>query len=260
MNTKTTLKSIFAKSKNDLSDSLKGLSLPKDAQQIQQIVTHHLNNLFENENDYRQSLTESEDYILQSVLRLLNAQQNIAKEITKSTANVAEDRKSAEYSNETSPNPYLTMAGAGVGAVAGGLLSSWGAVAGAIAGTALVIYLSAKSSNKLNNKTSVETVEVIPVVNTGIFVSIVENICESIDGVIETFRVQIKRIENTYELREKPSLTKDYAIILEQIANVYNVCSALDNVPTKLKQTIDFMVESLENYDIEIINGKIVNK
>ena len=47
MDTCITLKSIFASSKEDLSQKLSGLSLPKDAQKIQETVADFLEKLFE---------------------------------------------------------------------------------------------------------------------------------------------------------------------------------------------------------------------
>jgi len=76
-----TLKSVFTASKQELLDNLKGLSLPKDSSKIEKIVTDYLSGLFENEGGFRQTLTEAEDFVLQSVLRLLQSQQDIAKEL-----------------------------------------------------------------------------------------------------------------------------------------------------------------------------------
>jgi len=77
------LKSIFAIRKDDLSQKLNGLTLPKDAQRVEMVVTDFLNNLFETEGDYRQHLTQSEDYVLQAAISILSAQQTIISELTK---------------------------------------------------------------------------------------------------------------------------------------------------------------------------------
>lgn len=87
MNTNVTLKTIFASSKDKMSAKLSGLSLPKDSQQVQEIVTDFLNDMFENEGQFRQNLTESEDYLLQASLRLLQTHQNIALEFAKASKN-----------------------------------------------------------------------------------------------------------------------------------------------------------------------------
>lgn len=260
MSEKMTLKSIFAESKLDLANKLNGLCLPKDAVRVQNIVAEHLSNLLENENGYRQSLTESEDFVLLSVLRLLQSQQNIAKEIAHAAKNVNNQKtEKISDSNKSSTNSYWTVAGAGTGAIVGGLLNTWGAVAGAIAGTALIVYLATKQTAKLNSCVSANKNISVTSVNSNIFITIVENICDNIDDVIETYRVQIKRIEKMYEQREEPHLATMYSTLLDQVVNVYNACSSSKDVPIQLKQAIDLMVESLENYDLKIVDGKIIN-
>lgn len=146
------------------------------------------------------------------------------------------------------------------GALSGGLVSTWFAFAGAIAVSALVIYLSYHKENNetktLKTKGYVEEL----LLDTEVFCSIVERICESIDNVIETYRVQVKRIINAYEQSEKPTLLNTYSLLTEQIANVINTsrnCS--EEIPERLKKAILIMEESLENYDLEFENGKIKN-
>lgn len=258
-----TLKSMFTTSKQELLDNLKGLSLPKDSSKVEKIVTDYLRSLFENEGVFRQSLTETEDYVLQSVLRLLQSQQDIAKEIAKSIkekeSNRQEFKTAGVKEDPNSLKPYAAVAGAGVGAVAGGLISTWAAVAGAVAGTAIVVYIASRSSsNKMLNK-NVPSQIASTTFDANVFLSIVEKICDNIDNVIETYRVQIKRVENIYEQRQAPTLTNNYAVLLEQIENVYKY-SSIEGVPAKLKNAIDMLVESLENYNLKFENGKIINE
>lgn len=258
MATTVTLKAIFASNKAKLSESLKGLTLPKDAQQIQKIVTDFLSDMFENNGEYRQSLTESEDYILQAALRLLQAQQSITNEIVKSS--ISNDDHNVARGNRNAVNPYYALVGTGVGALAGGLAGTWGAVAGAIAGTAIVIYCSAKKQAKTSiPNLSAPSTE--PHVNGTVFTDIVENICQSIDSVIETYRVQVKRIKDVYENREKPTLQTDYSELLDQVVNVYNVLNtSSEAVSPKISNAVNSLVECLENYGLKIENGKVVNE
>lgn len=263
MDSNITLKSIFASSKEDLSSKLSGLSLPKDSQQVQKFVSDFLNNMFENDGCFRQNLTESEDFLLQASLRLLQAQQNIAIEFAKASkiSEVSSNSlQNTQGGNKTKASTaYISVAGAGVGAFAGSFIGTWAAVAGAIAGTALVIYCSTRVSSKPNEKT-VEKPIASPQIDPSAFCSIVEKICESIDGVIDTYRVQIKRIANTYEQREQPSILNTYSTLAEQIANVIQISkNCADEVPSKLKNAISIMEETLENYDLKFYNGKIVN-
>ena len=74
-----TLSSMFESQKQTLETQLQGLALPRDAEKIQSVVTNYLNGIFDDQGEFRQNLTQSEDYILQAALSLLNAQQEISK-------------------------------------------------------------------------------------------------------------------------------------------------------------------------------------
>lgn len=263
MNSNVTLKSIFVSNKEELSAKLDGLCLPKDSQQVQKVVTDYLDNMFENDGQFRQTLTESEDFLLQASLRLLQAQQNIALEFAKASKDGIRQhgtcRNIAQSQKSKTSSMYISAAGAGVGAFAGGFFGTWAAVGGAIAGTALVIYCSTRPSN---NKSSVANDDAIPsssAINVSSFCSIIENICESIDGVIDTYRVQVKRITNSYEQREAPSLLNTYSMLIEQIANVIKFSKDSNiEISSNLKSAICILEETLENYDLKYDNGKIV--
>lgn len=82
MKTKPTLTSMFESNKEVLVEKLSGLSLPKDAEEIQEVVSNCLNVMFDNNGEYRQNLTQAEDYILQAALSLLNAQQDMSRKLS----------------------------------------------------------------------------------------------------------------------------------------------------------------------------------
>lgn len=257
-----TLKSIFESNKEELSSKLEKLSLPKDSELVQKTVADFLGHLFENEGLYRQNLTESEDYLLQSILRLLQAQQEIATSFAKSTKKENSQATNSPQKQEGEPlNPYVAVAGAGVGALAGGLIGTWWAVAGGIAGTALVVYYaSKKGERKISTPSSQKEKDNAATIDVVVFLKIVENICGSIDDVITTYRIQVKRLQNVYEQREKPSLLRDYSVLMEQIANVCSVTNSIkETVPSKLVNAIEMLEESLENYNLKYDNGKIIN-
>lgn len=276
-----TLKSIFELNKDELSKKLRGLTLPKDSQKIQTIVSDFLGNLFENDGMYRQSLTDQEDFILLAAIELIKSQQNITSELTKnynytsqSNANNTKEQKS-ELRKKNLVKDSVIAGGAGLGALAGsglgvkmvnsgalsgGLVSTWFAFAGAIAVSALVIYLSYQKENNRTKTFITKNCVVELSLDTEVFCSIVERICESIDNVIETYRVQVKRIINTYEQREKPTLLNTYSLLTEQIATVINISrNCGEDTPEKLKNAILIMEECLENYDLKFENGKIRN-
>lgn len=248
----TSLTTIFDSHKEQLAEKLQSFSLPRDSKDVQKTVADFLSDLFESDGAYRQSLTQSEDYILQSAILLLKAQQDIATEIA-SMANTY--NASPKVVSSQSANPYTFIVGTGIGAAAGSLLGTWGAVCGAIAGTAIAIYLATKykaSSASTPVKAPIKTI------NVNAFVNIVKKICESIDNLMETYRVQVKRIQQTYEQKEVPTLQTTYAELLDKIANTINVVQNESATP-KINTAIDMLTSSLENYDLKYENGRIVS-
>ena len=246
---------------------MESLSLPRDAQKVQDIVSHHLNGLLDSTGEYRQTLTQSEEFILLSAMNLLQAQQ-----VMIGAVNVPHNNQN--QSNTTEPTcekkgvvskehiPFV-VGGTAIGGAAGALtFNTWGALIGAMAGTAVVLYYVANKEPKTrigqtSTLTNVKSAECK--INVDEFLTIVGNICENVDGIIETYRVQVRRIQNTYEQKERPTLQNDYGMLLEQIANVCRVCeNNKDGVSTKLQNAVDLLEESLENYGLRYDNGKII--
>ena len=254
-----TLASMFEVNKQALEEKLLGLTLPKDAIKIQDVVSKYLNSMFESDGEYRQHLTQAEDYILQAALGLLNAQQNIALEISKPKTETVSSQKV----EKKHINAYTSLIGTTVGGAVGALGGTWGAVFGAITGTALVLYCVTAMPVPSSKTNSTEKQFVQPTIRTEIFLNIVKNICESIDNLIETFRTQIKRVENVYEQKEKPSLQKDYSMLLttiqELVVTVNTECEDKGKKLKRLEKKVCDLAETLENYGVAIVDGKITN-
>ena len=274
MEYKVTLQSIFSTRKEELIQVLSDLSLPKDSQKVQRIVSDYLNMLFENEGTYRQSLTQSEDYILQAAMNLLCAQQSIASEITKKRIEARVD--SMPQSNDSTSSVKtevlkkeqfpVALGGTAIGGAAGAfVLGTWGAVFGAIAGTAVALYFSSQQIQ--SNKQTVGSKPRVDIVNQKIdvdaFVNIVENICQSVDTLIGTFRSQINRVVDKYESIEKPTLESDYIELIENIQSLlgaYSMDRSNENRSKRIEQRILLLSECLENFDLQAINYDGVNK
>lgn len=272
----TTLKQIFEGNKAQLIESLKGKTLPADSDAVQKAITGYFNMLFDEKGMYRENLTQSEDYILQSAMTLLNAQQNMAKEIAqqshsaKSNQDVVKPHiseiKNAKKRVETEKFPHV-IAGSAVGSVGGALLlGTWGALFGAIAGTALVLYAVSTSAeeqhivqNSDNNDSGRDKLKDASVaLNVNVLLSIIENICESVDELISTFRSQIKKVVHKYENQEKPTIERDYRFLLEGIQSLLGYkrthSEEEDKYVKKLQLRIEDVGELLENYNLEIVD------
>ncbi len=249
---------MFEANGHELERELENLVLPQDAVKIQSAVMNILNAMFEGSGEYRQNLTQSEDYILVAAIELLNAQQNIAHEITAGMETKSENVSHVSKNKRKSIDPYLmagAITGATIGMTSGVLLDTWKAVFCAIAGTAVVIYGSSLCKTK-----PMVSENVSHPINVQIFMGIIKNICGKIDDLIETYRVQVKRVKNMCEKREKPSLQKDYPLLLQAIQELVVIEQNTNESDKRIKRVekkIAELPEILENYGLAIINGKI---
>ena len=286
MKERITLRSLFDSRKIELEQKLAGLTLPKDNLKVQEIISDYLTVLFDSEGEFRQSLTQAEDYILKANLSLLNAQQEIAKafvnhKITINTSSTeASENQSGDESDGKGPkSPFdfldakVSGTQAGLGGAAGALVGNltfggWGAVFGAIAGTAIVVYLAnsengTPSTHIMTEKTPQTHVELVnEPINVQFFINVIENICDSVDNLINTFRSQINRVVDKYEAMEKPTIEKDYSFLLESIQSLLGYkrthSPEEEKYLTKLQSRIEDLSECLENYNltIEDYNGE----
>lgn len=269
---KKTLKQLFESQQDVLVQRLDGLCLPKDAKKVQEVTADYMTELFDRNGEFRQSLTQSEDYILQAALSLLNAQQSMIVELSKT--NIIDKHNSQVHVSEQSEqdrrysksHPILTVGGSAIGGTAGALVfGTWGAVFGAIAGTAIAIYSTTRQQTKASRYAATRNHSIAAqikstTIDPNAFLGIVGSICDSVDNLITTYQVQVRRLKNSYESQEKPSLLKDYSSLVSQIENVCRAAeSTSDNAHTKLLKAISMMAEVLENYDLKYENGKITN-
>lgn len=279
----SSLKKLFESQKDELKNKLQGLSLPNDTLKVQSLVKEYFGKLVDSNGDFRLSLTQSEDYILQAAMSLLNAQQDMIKELSARTIlgkKIPKQDSKQETTDKFTASDKLglkkelfphTIGATAVGGTVGGLvLGTWGAVFGSIAGTALVLYYATTkngtqaithSNNAANNSTSKDlnvTNNQSQKIDADAFIKIISNICESLDSLIETFRAQINRVVSKYENQEKPTLESNFRAILEGIQSLigYERTHGNDeeNYTIKIKQRIEDLSELLDNYNLEVVD------
>lgn len=275
---KESLKNLFESKQDNLRNSLLNFELPKDALKIEHAVSEYLNNLFDENGEFRMQLTQSEDYILQSALSLLNAQQAILSEVSKGKEQKTEpilpktnDNRNTIQSNGISKEaiPYSIGASAAGGVIGGVVIGTWGAVFGSIAGTAIALYYVA-NKEKQTTKSKTNTVkqpasQPSQKLDVEKFIRIVAGVCESIDNLIETFRAQINRVIEKYEQQPKPTLETNFKSIVEGIQSLIGYKrtheATEEKYVIKLQQRIEDLTELLDNYDLEIVeyDGDNVN-
>lgn len=275
METKLSLKSLFESNQEQLAEKLSQFVLPKDAVNVQNTVQQYLNELFDSDGEFRQNLTTSEDYILQAAMSLLNAQQAMVSEFA--TSSHVENNASNKVNNKIQPKqsaglnkelyPHTIGATAIGGAVGGLVFGTWGAVFGSIAGTALVLYYATQQGQikkDTSNTPQPARPTEIPVqkIDEKKFISIISNICESIDTLIDTFRTQIGRVVDKYESQEKPVLEKEYGVLLDSIQSLLGAGFQPDDdkKQKRIDSRIEQLAESLENFDLEVVKFEEKNK
>lgn len=256
-----TLTAIFESNKPVLKERLEGLSLPYDAAKIQKIINDYLNDMFNNDGEFRQNLTQAEDYILQAALSLLNAQQAMTKEMTPAVTLAQPKLESASlqpFSGLKKEKYPYALGGTAIGSGVGGLLlGTWGAVFGAIAGTAIVLYYASNQTTPVPQRKDLGEKPLLqqPKLNIDVFLAIVKNICGSVDSLIDTFRAQINRVVNKYESQEKPTLEKEYRFLLESVQSLIGYKRAHnedEKFVRKIQERIEDMAESLDNYNLVV--------
>lgn len=262
---KPTLYSLFISSKDELTSQLEGLTLPSGAQEVQSCVVKYFNKIFDADGDFRQNLTQSEDYILQAAISMLTMQQSMMGTLIPTYDNrsmLSDDASKSTRldSSKAVTGQLLPLGGSALGGTTGALLfGTWGAVFGAIAGTAVSMYFSSRMS--LNTTVTNEEYPSDPAeseLNVDAFIEIIGKICQSVDSLIETFRAQINRVVNKYENQEKATLEKDFRFLLEGIQSLVGYKRTHSEEEPKyirkLKERIEDVGELLENYNLAIVD------
>lgn len=282
MSKKVLLKSLFESDKGKLEEQLAGAKLPQDANKVQQIIAEYLNELCDSNGEFRQSLTQSEDYVLQAAMSLHNAQQELYNVLIQNVLTQSQDGNNTEAfdgfsEKEATPsekanhdvlNTKLTSTQAVIGSAGGALVgkllfNGWGAVFGAIAGSACALFLASRNdSNTKNGNGSASTTnpsksqndinEGIPI-EVGEFISIVSAICDRVDQLVETYRAQINRVINKYESQEKPTLEMNYRSLMENIQLLVGYSRTHgdeEKFVKKIRERVDDLAETLENYQL----------
>ena len=269
------LKTAFESVRPELEAKLSSMTLSKDSVKIQQTIIEYLNRLLDENGEYRQNLTMSEDYVLQAAISLLNAQQAMVLKVASNIQSTDGEKQSEQqvsvsgYQNgkEVKREQYpVALGGTALGGAVGAItLGTWGAVFGAIAGTAIALYYTSSSSQQASKAMPVQVVTPTQgdnnKINALLFLDIVEAICVNVDKLIDTFRVQTERIKNSFTSKNEQSFLADYNVIAKNMEQLFIIADSDDEDKLNdFTMQIDLLRRSLSNYGMEFNNGKILRK
>lgn len=219
-----TLKSQFEKAVPHISESLNSRVLPKDSTFIQDTIQTFLDNLFDEKGEYRKSLTHSEDYIFQASVNLLNSQRMMYGSFFQYPD------KSCNPQRKESSNPIKK----------------------------LLYFLKSILDKAISDGNAEEETNIR--FDYESFLVFVGSICESLDDIMETYRVQTHRIHNFYESQKKPSFTEEYSTLVTNLENLFNIANEEDCDLEDILSHIDLVKRSLKNYGVIYENGSLTSK
>ncbi len=241
-----TLSSLFQNRKAELEHKLAHLYLPQDARRIQEAVSGTLNELLDSNGEFRQGLTQSEDYIVVSAVNLLMAQQSLSRYYADELSGMSNQ---GHEKAERHPD-YVPVGGAAVGGAIGGIFGTWTAVIGAVVAAAITIYL--KSARRTN----------LPVsrmpINASVFCNIIANICTNIDNLLATYRTQALKIKNSVPA-SVPAVPS--GPLAENCAETCNDMLEMgDRLPEELRPNLEILIKNLKAFGYELNDKTLVRK
>ena len=221
-----TLKSQFEKAVSSIANNLNSRVLPKDSVFIQDTIYTFLDNLFDEKGEYRKSLTHSEDYIFQASVNLLNSQRLMYGRLFQYPV------RSYNPQRKESSNPIKK----------------------------LLSFLKSILDKAISDGNAEVEVDTNVRFDYEGFLGLVGGICERLDDIMETYRVQTRRIHNYYESQKKPSFTEEYSTLASNLENLFNVVSEEDCSQEDILSHIDLVKRSLKNYGVLYENGSLTHK
>ena len=242
------LLSLFEQNEQDFRRELDSILLPRDLTRFEELM----NDFFVTHasiETYQKELSMLELSMLNSVLKLVNGQAGIFRQMSNSVSNTAQQIEVEEKTKpitETFNIPVLgtTLGGGVVGAL---VFKTWGGVLFSVAACALAMYLT---SNKKHSKPHARRNYHI---DADKYVATLKQICSSIDEVMSNYSVSLANVKGTYEKQPKPTLASLYKPVLMRLSNLWLATHHSDAEMT-VTEEIDKLFRTLKNHHYEFID------
>ena len=204
-------------------------------------------------NDYKRELTMAEAAMLNSAIKLTSHPMSILSECYLPCTDIAKKANSIDEHGSKNKNQHVlervelpVIGWSAAGGIIGGIaLNTWGGVLGAIAGCALGMYMNT------DKKQTEETCDTP--LNVDKYITMLKNVCISIDGFIDNSRASINQLKESYENREPVTLATAYRPLLDRFASMFASLKEL-SVPSDVQHEINKLYRTLKNHHYEIVD------
>lgn len=244
------LKTVFRQSEDSLKSSLRGMYLPRDYKEVQNVINNHITKLLTESNEFKTSLNASDAEYLNSILRMSLSFQKLT---FSDSINFAKLSTIYEYDiNEANctPTDVLENTITLLPTVIAAFFNPWLALA---AGSATILFKRVNPSIKSKpqiEKRKVDTSKPITEEMLSDISDAIQNICQEIDSIIDKIRRDRSNLIAKYkEEVENKTLEKMYPQILTGMQYLY-----MENIKGEQKsQNIESMLFQLGVYGYKII-------
>ena len=206
---------------------------------------------------YKKELTLSEVSIFNSILKLINAQNNLLSSVSIHPMQQSKEDSNDEYLNNDLSSIGKVAGATLIGGMVGGVLASmsWGCVLFSVAGCAIGTYLTnSKTKNVQAKKVSSSRRVKHFSIDVDRLLSVFENLCISIDELIDDYNVSVNNIKATYDKRIQPTLATQYKTLVDSIAQLYVAkYNCNETIPESVDFSIELIFKTLKNYHCEIV-------
>ena len=248
------LRKMFEESKDSLHNQLRGKMLPRDYQQIQNVVKDTFVKFLATDNEFRINLIDADVQLLNSIIRMyssfcdasINDSIDYAK-LSKTTEKEISVPEESSKENISKDFAYL------IPTLVSAFIRPWLTIPVAVA-TVGVKYASSRRLSTRRVKVVEKEVEISQPISEELISSIIgalDKLCGEIDDIINSARRNREEIKNHYEglLRER-TLDKMYPQLLSSLRYVWKENKEKSQNEGK---AVESLISDFENYGYKVV-------
>ena len=250
------LKNVFIQSEESLKSSLRGMYLPRDYKEVQQVINEHITKLLTDNNEFKANLNASDAEYLNSILRMSLSFQKLTFSDSINFAELSTvyeyDIKESNKGNADVLENTITL----LPTVITAFFNPWLAL---VVGGATVLYKKVNPSEKGKPQITKRKVDRSKPITEDMLSDIsdaIRNICKEIDTVIEKIKRDRSDLIAKYKDEvENKTLEKMYPQVLTGMQYLY-----MENAKNEQKnQNIESMLFQLGVYGYKVLEYSAEN-